>query len=152
MEESNHSFLKFNYFEGILHTYEMLNQPDTNLVYEYEIIAFDKTEDIATSLKESFIDFSTKNIKLKSITVYELETHVKSWFFTSGEVSKLSLNEDKQVRIASNFCDIMVVTLGLSEYYFIDNLDSYYDLGVAYDYLVLIGTTKNYLLYFRYSD
>lgn len=142
-----------SYFEGILHTYAALNQPNSTLSYEYEIIAFEKTEDIAASLKDIFIDFTPQsNIKLKHITLYDLEIHIKRWFFKNGEVHKLNISPDRQAWEVSNFCNSIAVALELSEFYYVDNLTFEYELGILYDYFVLIGATKNYLLYFRYSD
>ncbi|MEL1246276.1 hypothetical protein AAEO56_18525 [Flavobacterium sp. DGU11] len=142
-----------SYFEGILHTYAALNQPNSTLWYEYEVCAFEKTENIAASLKENFTEFSQqRNITLKRINLYDLELYVKQWFFQNGEIHKLNINTDRQAWEASNFCNSIAVALELSEFYYVDNLTFEYELGILYDYFVLIGATKNYLLYFRYSD
>ncbi len=142
-----------SYFEGILHTYAALNQPNSTLWYEYEISAFEKTGNIAATLQENFTEFSQqRNITLKRINLYDLEIYVKRWFFNNGEVHKLNINPDKQAWEASNFCNFIAVALELSEFYYVDNLKFEYELGILYDYLVVVGATKNYLLYFRYSD
>jgi len=67
-ETNKYSIKSIEYIQGILHSFAELNEPNSNLVFEYEIVEFGKSENISETLKKRFYIFENQQINLLDIS------------------------------------------------------------------------------------
>ena len=156
-ENNNYPLKTIEYIRGVLHTYAELNQPNSTLAYEYEIVEFEKSENIIEVLRKKFYIFENQQIELKEISKIDFLEILKTWFFSNGEVHNLNISEYQKDNKLKYFLKLIEEILNVDKYFKIDNLISeneitYLELGIYYDYLVLKSSEKNFILYFTYID
>jgi hypothetical protein len=156
-ENNNYPIKTKEYIRGVLHTYAELNQPNSNLAYEYEIVEFEKSENITEVLQKKFYIFENQQIELNEISKVDFLEILKAWFFCNGEVNNLNISEYQKYNKLKYFSKLIEDILNVEKYFKVDNLMSeneiaYLELGIYYDYLVLKSTEKNFILYFKYID
>ena len=154
-ETSKYSIKTIEYIKGVLHTYAHVNQPNTNLSYVYDIVEFEKSENIAETLKGRFYIFKNQEIELNEISNDNFLGILRDWFY-GFEISKL-IAEYRQGPEVKFFLELLKDILKIDEIFMIENLqheneETYLELGVYFDYFVLKSTEKNYILYFKYCD
>ena len=136
------------YLRGILHTYASLNQPESNLSYEYDIIQIKKGEsDLKASLITEFEVFSDQPFNITLSDEKNLRQTLLSWLFENQFVSDKKIKNItdhfyKTLQQVTDFTSISLINLDFIKY----------DFGVAYEYYVLESELSWYLLYFTYSD
>lgn len=156
-DTNKYSVHSIEYIRGVLHCLAELNQPDSNLMYEYEIVEFDKSDDIIGELKKRFYIFENQQLELLDITQESFLEILKIWLTNNGELSKLNPSKYKVENQINHFFLLLKEILNIHKIFKIKNLKSeneinYLELGVDYDYLILNSTDKNYILYFTFSD
>lgn len=138
------------YLRGILHTYASLNQPESDLFYEYDIIQIKKGgADLEAILMTKFEVFSDQPFNIAPTDEKNLRQTLLSWLFENQFVSDKKIKNItdhfyKVLQHVTDFTSISLINLDLD---FIK-----YDFGVAYEYYVLESELSWYLLYFTYSD
>jgi len=136
--------LGINYLRGVLHTFASLNQPESTLAYDYEIIDIDVTNsDLIVSLKEQLPLLTNERFTLESITTEEFKISLENWLFETKLVS------DYIIKREINFVFKLIKEItGFNSLYLLKGLD----IAVAYEYFVLEADKKLYLIYFSYTD
>ena len=150
-------FKSIEYIRGYLHNYADLNTPNSTLSYDYGIIEFAKSDNNIESLKNLVDEFKNQPIKLKLVEELEFKNSIGKWFFENGELSEVKFNDKRKENEIERFYALLNNFLEIKSYFRIENLKSEFetvhlDLGVFYEYFLLIGDKKNCLLYFRYDD
>ena len=156
-ENNNYPIKTIEYIRGVLHTYAELNQPNSTLAYEYEIVEFEKSENITEVLQKKFYIFENQQIELSEISKVDFLEILKAWFFSNGEINNLNISEYQKDNKLKYFSKLIKDILSVEKYFKVDNLMSeneitYLELGIYYDYLVLKSSEKNFILYFKYID
>lgn len=91
-EMNMYSIKSIEYIKGVLHSYAVLNEPESNLGYDYEIIEIDKAENVVDQIKERFYIFEKQPLELKHLLLEEFINFLKKWFFCAGEISQLKIS------------------------------------------------------------
>lgn len=156
-ETNKYPIKTIEYIQGFLNAYALLNQPNTTLVYEYEIVEFEKSENIIKTLKEKFYIFENQEIKLNEISKIEFLEILQAWFYKNGELHKLNKSAYHQENHLKLCLQMFEDILKIDTFFKIENLNdehetTYLELGVAYEYLVLKSAEKNFIVYFTYTD
>ena len=138
-----------NYLQGVLHTFSSLNQPDSDLVYDYDIVTVNRTRsDLIDCLKEQIPMFSDEQIVLDIVTDEEFKILLKNWLFD------LKLVSDYRMELQANH--VFELIKDITEFksiYQLSGLDTVsYNFGVVYEHFVLEANEKLYLIYFCYTD
>lgn len=140
-----------NYLQGVLHTFSSLNQPDSNLAYDYDIVAVNRTgSDLIDCLKQQIPLFSDEQIVLDSITDEEFKISLKNWLFEVKLVSDYRME-----RQTAHVFELIKDITEFKSIYQLSGLDTVkfsYDFGVGYEHFVLEANEKLYLIYFSFSD
>jgi len=136
------------YLRGILHTYAYLNQPESNLSYEYDVIQIDKSgPDLTATLIAEFDIFIDQPFTISPSDEKCLKATLSSWFFETKFVS-----DEKSENISNGFYRLLYHITDFKAIFLV-NLDFVkYDFGIAYEYYVLESDSSWYILYFTYSD
>ena len=156
-ETNKYSVKTLEYIKGILHSFANLNEPSSNLGFDYEIVEFEKSNNISKSLKKRFYIFDNQQIELVGITQDTFLNKLKVWFYSNGELRNIQVSERKQEDYLNHFLRLLKDILDITEILGIENLKSenekvYLELGIDYDYFVLNSPEKNYILYFTFCD
>jgi hypothetical protein len=151
LKTENCKDLGISYLKGILNTFGALNQPDSNLSYDYNIVKVEKKDgDLIESIKSNFEVFSTQLIKLDLITDELFKSALKGWLFETKYVS------DYRIECETNFVFNLIKEIAdYQNLYIINGLDSTtfsYDFGIYYEYFFLEGSNDSHIIYFSYSD
>ncbi len=64
--------MSLDYFKGVFHTYEILNNPGINTHYGFDIFDFEIKKSIKASFIENFPEFREMKFELKRITKDDL--------------------------------------------------------------------------------
>lgn len=151
LENGNYKDLGLPYLKGILHTYQALNQPDTTLRYEYDIVRVEKiNRSIIETLTQRFDLLKHQSFELVSISDEELQRYLTGWLFETKFVSGTKVRKE-----ITFFYEVLKEIIGYNSCFVITGLDSAsftYDLGIHYHYFVLESEICLYVLYFNYSD
>lgn len=139
------------YIRGVLHTYAALNQPESNLIYDYNLFELGHGLDIYTLL-EAQEDFKDEAPVLSAISSDVFTEELKNWLFKNGELTELHLAIERQAQEAKYLFDVLSETISLKVIHKISGLTDNYHFGVFYDYYALETEEKWYLLYFLYTD
>jgi hypothetical protein len=140
-----------NYLHGVLHTFGSLNQPDSTLAYDYDIVEVNRSNsDLVITLKEQIPLFSTEQIVLDSTTDEEFKISLTNWLFEIKLVSDYRMEREidfvfKLIKEITEFTSIYSLS-GL------DTSEFSYNFGVGYEHFVLEADRKLYLIYFCYTD
>lgn len=156
-ETNNYPIKTIEYIRGILHSFAELNEPNSNLQFEYEIVEFEKSDDISKFLKERFFVFENQQIELAEISKQAFLEILKVWFYHNGELRNLNIDNSKQENQISYFFNLLENILKVIQILEVQNLKSenekvHLELGIDYNYFVLNGFEKNYILYFTFND
>src|SRR3569833_1766064 len=132
------------YLRGMLHTYAILNQPESNLLYEYDIIQIKKTgDDLKSTLLAEFEIFIGQPFTVALSDENSLRKALLSWLFEENFVSE----RRSQYIVDCFHADLQHITDFKS--IFMINLDFIkYDFGVSYEYFILESEQYWYFLYF----
>jgi hypothetical protein len=151
MDYENSNNVGIAYLKGILHTFAALNTPESNLRYEYDIIAFEKAgSDLKEAIITQFHKFTSQKFSVDLITGDEFKNLLAHWLFEKKFVS-----EQKVERQINSIYKLLENETNLSAIYAINGLDAdnwSYDFGVGYDYFVITGGKMLYMIYFMYED
>lgn len=140
-----------DYLRGILHVYARLNEPQTNLVYDYDLLELGTGLDIQLLLKAQE-DFKDETPILTAISTDAFIEELQSWLFKNGELTELNLTAQQQDQEVKFLYKALGEALTLKEVFKISELSGSYHFGVYYDYYVLETHGSWYLLYFLYID
>ena len=156
-ETNKYSIKSIEYIQGILHSFAELNEPNSNLVFEYEIVEFGKSENISETLKKRFYIFENQQIDLLDISKETFLDIFKVWFFNNGELRNLNISRDKQENQINDFFQLLEDILKVNKILKIENLKSenekvHLELGIDYEYIILKCEETNYILYFTFWD
>ncbi|ACU04350.1 hypothetical protein [Pedobacter heparinus] len=151
LDDGDYKNLGIPFIKGILHTFESLNQPDSTLSYDYDIVQVEKgNKNMIETLKEQFDVLRDQSFNLNSISDEELKKSLTGWLFETKFVSASKV--EKEVNF---FHNLLKEITGYKSCFRATELDSTsfsYDLGVYYEYFVLESEAYIYVLYFNYSD
>ncbi len=138
-----------NYLQGMLHTYATLNQPQSNLVYEYGIVQIPRTgNNLIRILKEHFEVLANQQFTLELIETEKFKELVTKWLFETNPFPDYKVTSG-----VNNFYWSLSEITDLKTIYLISNLKFLnYDLGVYYEHFVLENDDNLYLIYFSYCD
>ncbi|MBB6331183.1 hypothetical protein HNP24_002133 [Chryseobacterium sediminis] len=140
------------YLKGILNTFARLNTPNTELMYQYDIIEFETSTDVIEVLREKCGLHKTTISYINTIDEQGLKGFLDEWLFKKGELVNIPLNDRRKSDEVFLFYNTLKSVTQLQSAHFIALSDDYGYIGIMYDFLLIKGSEKNYLLYFLYSD
>jgi hypothetical protein len=147
-----------DYIKGFLHSFSILNEPNSTLGYSYDIIELRNDGDnLIESLKTFSFVFKNQPIVLNVISETTFKAFLEKWFFHEGELRNHSSDEYKKDRIVEFYYQAIKDITKVDNINKVENLsmdyeETYLDLGVSHDYFVLLGQDRTFLLYFRFDD
>lgn len=144
--------ITLEYLKGRLHTFAHLNTPNTELVYQYDIIEFETSSDVIEVLREKCGLLKTTISYMNTVDEQYLIKLLDEWLFKRGELFNIPLNEIRKNNEVLSFYNTLKAATQLQSAHLIILSDDYDFIGIMYDYLLIKGIEKNYLLYFLYSD
>jgi len=144
--------ITLEYLKGILSTFARLNTPNTELMYQYDIIEFELSTDVIDILRDKCGLHKTSISYINTIDEQGLKRFLDEWLFKRGELINIPLNDRRKNDEISLFYSTLKAVTQLQSAHFIALNDDYDFIGIMYDFLLIKGSEKNYLLYFLYSD
>ncbi|WP_298393495.1 hypothetical protein [Flavobacterium sp.] len=144
-----------DYLEGILHTYSSLNMPNSTLQYEYEIVKVSKIETETEIVTDLFKLPAKCKMAIKEISKEKFRKGIYTWFFNNGELSTINLNERRKNIEVDCFIKNLYSAIEIQKITIIEFdkwNETFYELGIGYEYYFLHSSNEKYLLYFRYDD
>ncbi|WP_454046984.1 hypothetical protein [Chryseobacterium sp. Marseille-Q8038] len=140
------------YLKGILNTFARLNTPNTELMYQYNIIEFETSTDVIEVLRKKCGLHKTTISYINTIDEQGLKRFLDEWLFKKGELVNIPLNDRRKSDEVFLFYNTLKSVSQLQSAHFIALSDDYGYIGIMYDFFLIKGSEKNYLLYFLYSD
>lgn len=151
LDTKHYKDLGIPYIKGILHTFASINEPESTLSYEYDIVKIEKgNKNLVEILKEQFDVLKDQSFEINLISDEALKKSLTNWLFETKFV--LASKVEKEVDF---FHKLLQEITSYRSCYLMKELDSSsfsYDLGVDYEYFVLESEEYIYVLYFNYSD
>jgi hypothetical protein len=115
-ETNDYPIKTIEYIRGVLHTYAELNQPNSTLAYEYEIVQFEKSGSIAEVLKKKFYIFENQQIELNEISQNDFLEILRDWFYKNGEIRNLNITEYQQNNKLNYFLRLLEDILNVDKF------------------------------------
>lgn len=147
--------ITLDFIKGILYTYADLNTPNCNLSYEYEIIEMDLDKDESVFLRNQFHLPEECLYTIENISIEDFQRSIKKWLFKNGEIDKLEINQQRENILIEMFFEDLNNLINIENILtskFSDSNETYYELGIYYEYFFIVGDKNKYLLYFKYED
>lgn len=126
-EESSHPAVSLDYIRGVLHTYAGLNQPDSDLTYEYDIIELQEAVVGPEDLKNNCSIFRNQPLQLAPLTKAACKSTLLDWFFRSGELHHLPLNDTRKNNEVDHFYALLREAIDLRQVNAVGGLDAAFE-------------------------
>jgi len=137
------------YLRGILHTFSSLNQPESNLIYDYDIVELKKGNgDLINLIQTNLQSFAKYPIMLQLIDSETFKKALTSWLF-----EKKLMSEHKINNYIDFFYNLLIDVTTCKSIYVINHSEfDIYDFGVFFEHFILESSDSLYLVAFSYTD
>ncbi|MGU3375877.1 hypothetical protein [Chryseobacterium sp. M5A1_1a] len=144
--------ITLEYLKGSLHTFANLNTPNTELIYQYDIIEFETSTEIIEVFKDKLGLSKAEISYINKIDEQSLKKFLNEWLFRRGELINIPINDRRQADEIDSFYNTLIIATQLQSAHLIILSEVHGFIGVMYDFFLIKGIEKNYILYFLYSD
>ncbi|WP_265429266.1 hypothetical protein [Chryseobacterium sp. YIM B08800] len=147
--------ITLDFIKGVLYTYADLNTPNSNLSYEYEILEMELEEDESIFYRNKFQLPEECLFTIEDINFEEFQKSLNNWFFKNGEILNLRINDTRESYAINMFfseLNDVVCIKNIKKVEFDYSAETYYELGINYEYFFIEGVKNKYLIYFKYED
>lgn len=138
-----------------MHTYAHLNTPNSTLSYWYQLVFADKKgEEISFINKFLNLPLECK-LEKTNITEQEFKDNLLEWFFENGELNSINLDMRRKNNEVNYFFKHLNSLIEIKEIIKIvedPSNNTFYDLGIYYDYFFVNNDETSFMLMFRYTD
>lgn len=147
--------ISIDYINGILQTYAHLNMPNSNLSYWYQLEFSEKKYSELLFLKQYLSLPEECNLLKTEVSEIDFKKKIFEWFFENGELKQINLNERRKNNEVDSFYKSLDLLIGIREIIKIEEdpkNETFYELGIFYNYFFLNNGSSMYMLMLRYDD
>ena len=112
--------LTLDYFKGVFHTYEAINNPKSDVYFVFDIFDFEFKNSIKESFIENFMEFKGAEFHLNKIHKNDFFKVLNKWFYT--EFNPNSINNKPSSEIIKDLVNDIVYSLDISNFYRISSV------------------------------
>ena len=135
-----------DYLQGILDAYAVFGIPASELTYDYKLFELEKSEKVEELLLKSGCTFSHAEMIEESY----FKEKVRGWLF-SGSLGRMNFYPQRKEAEFNTFFDAFIL-LAEPDSFNRCILVSNGFIGVEYDFFLIEGKNRNYILYFVSSE
>lgn len=135
-----------DYLQGILDAYAVFGMPASELSYDYKLFELEKSEKVEEFLLKSGYTFS----HAEKIEESYFKEKVRGWLF-SGSLGKMHFDSQRKEAKFNIFYDAFILMAEPDSFNKCILKENGF-IGVMYDFFLIEGKEKNFILYFVSSD
>lgn len=135
-----------DYLQGVLDAYAVFGMPASELSYEYKLFELEKSEKVEALLLKSGYTFSHAEMIAESY----FKDKVYGWMF-SGSLGKMNFDPQRKETEFNIFYDSFILMAKPDSFSRCILVQKGF-IGVMYDFFLIEGKERNYILYFVSSD
>ncbi|WP_294304261.1 hypothetical protein [uncultured Chryseobacterium sp.] len=135
-----------DYLQGILDAYAVFGMPASELTYDYKLFELEKSEKVEELLLKSGFTFSHAEIIEESY----FKEKVRGWLF-SGSFGRMNFDPRRKEAEFNTFFDAFILLAKPDSFNRCILVQNGF-IGAMYDFFLIEGKERNYILYFISSD